>query len=156
MTGMAEAVSVRVERASSAAPATVCDVLMDVDRWAQWMPTVSAASWEKHGAPDAGLGGIRRVGKGLNVTRDHVIAGTRPNHHAYAASPPRWMLIKDYRGDIRIEESGSGSLIIWTVICTPRIPGLSRAFEPRLQSVYTRLAAALVQEAERVESAKDR
>ena len=146
---MAEVVSVRVEQASSAASATVYDVLMDVDRWAQWMPTVSAASWEKHGAPETGLGGIRRVGKGLNVTRDHVVAGTRPNHHAYAASTPRWMLIKDYRGDIRIEESGSGSLIIWTVMCTLRIPGLHRLFESRLQSVYTRIVAALAQEAER-------
>ncbi len=153
---MAESASVRVEQASSATSATVYDVLMDVDRWAQWMPTVSAASWEKHGAPDTGLGGIRRVGKGLNVTRDDVVAGTRPNHHAYAASTPRWMLIKDYRGDVRIEESENGSLIIWTVTCTPRIPGLSRAFKSRLQSVYTRLAAALAQEAERVESAKDR
>jgi hypothetical protein len=138
-----------VEQSSSAAPATVYDVLMDVDRWAQWMPTVSAASWEKHGAPDTGLGGIRRVGKGLNVTRDHVVAGTRPTHHAYAASTPRWMLIKDYRGDIRIEDSGSGSHIVWMVTCTPRIASLSGVFESQLQSAYTRLAAALAQEAER-------
>jgi hypothetical protein len=122
---------------------------MDVDRWAQWMPTVSAASWEKHGAPEIGLCGIRRVGKGLNVTRDHVVAGTRPNHHAYAASTPRWMLIKDYRGDVRIEESENGSLIIWTVVCTLRIRGLHRLFESRLQSVYTRIVAALAQQAER-------
>jgi polyketide cyclase/dehydrase/lipid transport protein len=146
---MAESVSVRVEQASSAAPATVYDVLMDVDRWAEWMPTVSAASWEKHGAPDTGLGGVRRVGKGLNVTRDTVVGGTRPNHHGYVASTPRWMLIKDYRGGIRIEGSETGSLIIWTVTCTPRVPGLSRLFKSRLQSVYTRLAAALAQEAER-------
>jgi hypothetical protein len=66
------------------------------------------------------------------------------------------MLIKDYRGDVRIEESENGSLIIWTVKCTPRIPGLHGLFKSRLQSVYTRLAAALAQEAERVESSKDR
>ena len=89
------------------------------------------------------------MGKGLNVTRDDVVAGTRPNRHAYAASTPRWMLIKDYRGDVRIEESEYGSLIIWTVMCTLRIPGLHRLFESRLQSVYTRIVAALAQEAER-------
>ena len=100
---MAESASVRVEQATSATSAAVYDLLMDVDRWVEWMPTVSAASWEEHGAPDAGLGGIRRVGKGLNVTRDHVIAGTRPTHHAYAASTPRFMLINDDRGDVRIE-----------------------------------------------------
>ena len=145
---MAGSASIRVEHQRCCA-GDVYDVLMDVDRWAQWMPTVSAASWEKHGAPDTGLGGIRRVGKGLNVTRDHVVAGTRPSHHAYAASTPPWMLIKDYRGDVRIEDSGIGSLIVWTVTCTPRIAGLSGVFESRLQSVYTRLAAALAREAER-------
>ena len=69
------------------------------------------------------------MGKGLNVTRDHIVAGSRPN--------------------ICIEDSGPGSHIVWTVACTPRIAGLSGVFESRLQSVYTRLAAALAQEAER-------
>jgi Polyketide cyclase / dehydrase and lipid transport len=140
--------SVRVEHASSATPDVVYDVLMDVERWAQWMPTVSAASWEKRGAPDTGLGGIRRVGKGFNVTRDQIVAGTRPNHHAYAASTPWFMLIKDYRGDVGTEESVNGSLIVWTVMCTPRFRAIRRVFESRLQSVYTRLATALAREAE--------
>ncbi len=146
---MTGAASVRVEHASSATPAAVYDVLMDVDSWAQWMPTVSAASWEKLGAPDTGLGGIRRVGKGLNVTRDHVVDGTRPTHHAYEASTPRWMLIKDYRGDIGVEDRENGSLITWTVTCTPSVPGLTGVYASRLQSVYTRLVAALAREAER-------
>ena len=146
MTGSA---SVRVEQASSATPEAVYGVLMDVDRWAEWMPTVSAASWERRGAPDTGLGGIRRVGKGFNVTRDRVVAGTRPTHHVYDASTARWMLVKDYRGDVSIEESENGSLITWTVTCTPRIAGLRGVFTSRLESVYARLAAALAQQAER-------
>lgn len=113
------------------------------------MPTVSAATWERHGAPDTGLGGVGRVGKGRNAVRDTVVDGTRPHHHAYTASLPRFMLAKDYRGDVRIEERESGSLIIWRVTCTPLIPGLRRLFRSRLNSVYTRLAAALAKEAER-------
>ncbi|MFY9920743.1 MAG: hypothetical protein WAL26_20470, partial [Mycobacterium sp.] len=70
-------------------------------------------------------------------------------HHAYAVSTPRWMLIKDYRGDVRIEESENGSLIIWTVTCTPRVAGLTKLFKAQLQSVYTRIAAALAEQAER-------
>ncbi len=146
---MAESVSVQVERASSATPAAVYDVLMDVDRWPEWMPTVSAASWEERGAPDTGLGGIRRVRNGPSVTRDRIVGGTRPTHHAYAASTPRWMLIKDYRGDVRIHESEKGSSIIWTVTCTPRVAGLTKLFKAQLQSVYTRIAAALAEQAER-------
>ena len=144
---MAGSVSIRVEQASSATPTAVYDVLMDVDRWAEWMPTVSAASWEKHGAPDTGLGGVRRLGKGLNVTRDTVVGGARPNHHAYAASVPRYMPITDYRGDVRIEECPNGSHIIWTVSCTSRIPGVSKVLQAKLRSVYVRIAAALAQEA---------
>jgi hypothetical protein len=139
----------RVEQLSSAKPADVYDLLMDVERWSEWMPTVSAASWERQGAPDTGQGGIRRVRTGLRVTHDRVVDGTRPHHHAYAASLPRYWPLKDYRGDIRIEERPNGCLIIWTVTCKSRIPGLGKSIQLRLRSVYTRLAAALAREAER-------
>ena len=146
---MANSVSCRVEKPSSAKPAAVYDVLMDVERWSDWIPTVSSASWERQGAPDTGQGGIRRVRTGLSVTRDLVTDGTRPHHHAYAASLPVYWPLKDYRGDVRIGESPNGSLIIWTVTCKPRIPGLGKAVSSRLGSVYLRLAAALAKEAER-------
>jgi ribosome-associated toxin RatA of RatAB toxin-antitoxin module len=38
-------VSIRVEQPSTATPASVYDALMDLDRWPQFMPGVSAASW---------------------------------------------------------------------------------------------------------------
>src|ERR1700754_4623969 len=123
---------------------------MDVERWPDWMPTGSAASWEKHGDPATGLGGVRRGGKGLNAVRDTVVGGTQPHHHAYVASLPRFWPVKDYRGDIRIEERPTGSLILWTVTCASRIPGLEKTFQSRLCSVYTRLAVALAREAERI------
>ncbi len=150
MRRVAASVSIGVEQLTSAKPAAVYDVLMDVERWPDWMPTVSAATWEKHGAPGTGLGGVRRVGKGLNAVRDTVVGGTQPHHHAYVASLPRFWPLKDYRGDIRIQEHPTGSLIIWTVTCAPRIPGLEKTFRSRLRSVYTRLALALAREAERI------
>ena len=113
------------------------------------MPTVSAASWERQGAPDTGEGGIRLVRTGISVTRDRVIDGSRPHHHVYAAALPRYWPLKDYRGDIRIEERPNGCLIIWRVTCKSRIPGLGNAVSSRLRSVYLRLAAALAKEAER-------
>jgi Polyketide cyclase / dehydrase and lipid transport len=142
-------VSAHVEQVSSAKPAAVYDVLMDADRWPEWMPTVSAASWEKHGAPDTGVGGVRRVRAGFTVSHDRVIAGTRPHHHAYFAALSAFSPLKDYRGDVRIEDHPDGSLIIYTVTCTSRIPGLAKSIHKKLDSVYTRLAAALAQEAER-------
>ena len=145
---MTGSLSCRVEQLSSTKPAVVYDVLMDIERWSDWMPTVSAASWQR-GEPDTGLGGIRRVRTGISVTRDRVIGGMRPHHHAYASSLPRYWPLKDYQGDVRIDERLNGCLIIWTVTCASRIPGLGKRLQARVRSTYVRLAAALTQEAER-------
>lgn len=67
------------------------------------------------GAPGTGQGGVRRVRTGLSVTHELVVDGTRPHHHAYAARLPRYWPLKDYRGDVRIEERPNGCLIVWTV-----------------------------------------
>ena len=145
---MAASVSCRVEQPSTATPASVYDVLMDVDRWPDFLPGVSAASWEVRGAPTTGVGGIRRMRVVLGVTRDHIVDGARPHHHAYAAAFPWYVPLKDYRGEIRIEDRPNGSLIVWTASCMPRIPGL-RNLDKSLQRNYARLAAALAREAER-------
>ena len=144
---MTGSVLCRVEQVSSAKPAQVYDVLLDVERWSDWMPSVSAASWERRGEPDTQTGGIRRMRFGLIVIRDRIVDGTRPHHQAYAASFPWYLPLKDYRGDIRIEDDPNGCRIIWTVTCaSSRIPGLERS----LKSSYTRLAAALAHEADSV------
>jgi hypothetical protein len=147
--GMVRALSCRVEQLSAAKPAVVYDVLMDFERWSDWMPTVSAASWELEGAPDTGVGGIRRVRVGLTVTHDRIVEGTRPHHHAYAVALPWYSPLKDYRGDVRIEDLPSGCLIVWATTCAVRIPGFGKFLQSTLHTTYTRLAAALAQEAER-------
>jgi hypothetical protein len=144
---MPTSVSIRVEQPSTATPASVYDVLMDLDRWPDFMPGVAAASWKVQGAPDTGVGGIRRMRLVLGVTHDHIVDGTRPHHQAYAAAFPWYVPFKDYRGDVRIEDRPNGSLIVWTVSCTSRIPG-RRNLNRSLQKSYARLAAALAQEAE--------
>ncbi|WP_075233096.1 SRPBCC family protein [Mycobacterium colombiense] len=148
---MPASVSISVEQPSTATPSSVYDALMDLDRWPEFLPGVRAASWEVQGAPDTGVGGVRRMrlaSQPVGVTRDHIVEGTRPHHHAYVAAFPWYVPLKHYRGDIRIEDKPDGSLIVWTVSCTSRIPGL-RNLDQTLQRSYARLAAALAQEAER-------
>jgi hypothetical protein len=145
---MSSSVCCRVEQLSSAKPAAVYDVLMDFERWPDWMPTVSAASWERLGASDSGVGGIRRVRVGPCDTRPDS-GRSEANHHAYAVALPWWVPQKDFRGDVRIEDRTIGCLIVWTATCRPRIPGLRKVFEANLQATYTRIVAALAQEAER-------
>jgi Polyketide cyclase / dehydrase and lipid transport len=147
---MPTSVSIRVEQPSTATPTSVYEVLMDVDRWPDFMPGVSAASWEVRGAHDTGVGGVRRMRLVLGVTRDRIVDGARPHHQAYAAAFPWYVPFNDYHGVIRIEDRPNGSLIVWTVSCTHRIPGL-RNLNRSLQKSYTRLAGALAREAERTE-----
>lgn len=106
--------SCRVEQLSSAEPGAIYDLLMDIEHWPDFLPTVSAASWERRGDPDTGRGGIRRIRIGLSVVRDTIVDGTRPCHHAYIASLPWYMGLSDYRGDIRIEDRPDGSRITWS------------------------------------------
>ena len=147
---MTGSVSCRVEQLSGAAPAEIYDLLMDVERWSDWMPTLSAASWERRGELGTEKGGVRRMRFGLMVIRDRILDGTRPHHQAYAASFPWYLPLKDYRGDIRIEEVLEGCRIRWTVTCASRFPGLEKS----LKSSYTRLAVALAHEAEGVTQTK--
>ncbi len=146
---MSASVCCRIEQLSTAKPAVVYDALMDFERWSDWMPTVSAASWELQGTRDTGVGGIRRVRIGRTVTHDRIVEGTRPHHHAYAVTLPWYSPLEDYRGDVRIEDRPSGCLIIWTATCASRIPGLGKLIRSMLHATYTRIAAALAQEAER-------
>ena len=123
---------------------------MDLDRWSDFMPGISSASWQVQGAPDTAVGGKRRMRIGWGVTRDRIVDGTKPHHHAYAATLPWYqaLLLKDYRGDVRIEDRPNGSLIVWTASCTPRIPGI-RNLGQTLEQSYAEIAAALAIEAER-------
>jgi hypothetical protein len=147
---MSGLLSCRVEQLSSAKPGVVYDVLIDVERWSDWMPTVAAASWERRGEPDTGKGGVRRVRNGISVTRDRIIGGARPHHHAYTSSLPRYFPLKNYKGDVRIEEHPNGSHIVWTLTCASRIPGFGKPLLSGVRSTYVRIAAALAQEAEGV------
>src|SRR5262245_29805534 len=128
-------VSCRVEQSCSAKADVVYDVLMDFDRWANWLPTVSAATWERRGDPETGKGGVRRVRFGLSVARDEIVAAVRPHHHAYIAGLGWYMPIKDYRGDVRIDDRQDGSVIVWTASCVSRILGLNKLFGAVLQAM---------------------
>lgn len=145
---MTATVSCRVEQTSSATRYVVYDTLMDVESWREWMPTVSAASWERTGSPGTGIGGIRLVRTGIFVTRDEIVDGARPGHHAYTASTPRLMPVSCFRGDVRIDERTDGCLIIWTITCTPRIPLSRSLLQANLRRTYLRITAALALEAE--------
>jgi Polyketide cyclase / dehydrase and lipid transport len=147
---VAGSLSYQVEQLSSADPVVVYDVLMDVERWPDWMPTVSAASWERRGASETGEGGIRRVRMGGLIVREQIVSGARPHHQTYAALLPGFSPIKDIRSDIRIDARPNGCLITWAATFAARIPGLGIPVRFGMRSLIARVAAALAREAERM------
>jgi len=144
---MSKALAFRVEQQSAAKPTAVYDTFLNVDSWPEWMPTVSAASWERPGAPDTGIGGVRLVRMRGSDVRDEIIGGSRPHHHAYTTTLPGFWPVKDYRGDISIAELANGSLITWTATFKTSVPGLGKPLQLMLRSLIVRLAAALAQRA---------
>jgi len=128
---MAGSFSYRVEQPSNADPAVVYDVLMDVERWPDFMPTVSAAAWERCGAPDTGEGGIRRLRMGVLTVREQIIGGTRPHRQTYTMlSNSGLPVIGDYTAEIYIDARPNGCLIARRQL----LHRVSRAWENRFSS----------------------
>jgi len=146
---MAGSFSYRVEQPSNADPAVLYDVLMDVERWPGFMPTVSAAAWERRGSPDTGEGGIRRLRMGMLTVREQIIGGMRPHRQTYTMlSNSGLPVIGDYQAEINIDPRPNGCLITWTATFASPVPGLGKPLQFVIRAVIARSAAALARQAE--------
>lgn len=148
---MPKSCSYRVEKPSGATPHAVYDTLIDVDHWTEWMPSLIEGSWERRGAAETGVGGVRKTrSRLLGVTvelREEILEGSRPHLHSYnVLSPPPF--INDYRGTVVIELRPYGCLIVWSGTFTCLVPGLGRLLQAAIRWHIARLAAALAQAAQ--------
>jgi Polyketide cyclase / dehydrase and lipid transport len=149
---MAKSCSFRVERPSGATPQAVYDTLVDVDHWTEWVPSLIEGSWERSGAPDSGVGGVRKTRSrllGMMVElREEILDGSRPHLHSYnVLSPPR--AFNDYKATVVIEPRPDGCVIVWSGTFTCLVSGLGRLLQAAIRWHIGRLAAALAQAAER-------
>jgi hypothetical protein len=137
----------RIEQASAATPQQLYDVLLDIERWPNWMPGVRRADWEKRGAPGTEVGGVRRFGApGLSI-REEVLSGQPPGHQSYAIISG--LPVKSHRGDVRIVDRPGGSQVTWDVMFESRIPLLGNLLRRMLESTIRKGASARAIEAER-------
>lgn len=116
------------------------------------MPALIEGAWERRGAPDTGVGGVRKTRSRLLGTtvelREEILGGSRPHFHSYnVLSPPT--VLKDYQATVVIEPRQDGCVIDWSGTFTCPVHGLGRPLQAAIGWHIARLAAALAQAAER-------
>lgn len=126
---------------------SVYETLLDVGHYADWMPGVSAAVWERHGDPATELGSIRRIRVQRLTVREQITGGEAPHRHTYAALSG--VPVQDYRAEIRIDDRTGGCLITWEASFVSRIPLIRNLIRKSMRSSIAKTAAALADEAQR-------
>lgn len=139
--------SIRLEQACTAPPDVVYDLLIDVERWPEWLPGTRSAGWEDPGTPGTREGAIRRVVVSGLTMREKVLVADRPHHHAYSILSG--IPVADHRADVHIHERPGGSLIVWQAAFGSRIPLAGPLIWAMLRMSMPRMAAALARGAER-------
>jgi uncharacterized protein YndB with AHSA1/START domain len=139
--------TVEVFGRSSAPPDVVWDLLVDATAWSRWA-RIPHAERERAGtlAPD-GVGSIRRLGLGRMGSREEVVAYEPPRHFAYVLLSG--MPVKTYRADVELTPDGSGTLIAWRALFTPKAAALGPPLELFFRRTLTSFARGLARYAAR-------
>jgi carbon monoxide dehydrogenase subunit G len=135
------------EKACVAPPQEVFDLLVNVERWPDWLTAVKSATWEDPGDPGTHHGAIRRIVVSGLTMRERVLVADRPHHHAYTILSG--IPVADHRADVRILGHGEGSLIVWQAAFAPKRPPLGPLIWLMLRVSMPRMVADLVNGAER-------
>src|SRR5580700_2627998 len=114
--------SFEVVRPAAATPEDVFSRLYDAPHWKDWAGIlVGSSSWERLGdPPPGGAGAVRKVGRLPFMAREEILVSQAPNHHAYTV---KGMPVRDYRADVYLTASGTGTEIRWQGTFTPVVPG---------------------------------
>lgn len=137
---------VRFERASAAPAEVVYDVLIDVERWPDWLSGARSASWEKSDISGTRVGAVRRIAVSGLTMREEILVDDRPHHHAYRILSG--IPVTDHRADVRIHGQAGGSRIDWRATFRSRIPFAGPLLWLLLRASMPRMAADLARAAE--------
>lgn len=131
----------------SQAPAELLfDLLSDAPSWPGWFGPVRRAEWLPARPTSDGLR-IRRVTIGPVRVLEAIIEEARPTHHAYELLTV--LPVRGHRADVWLRPHEVGTRIEWTMSFEPKIPGTGWLVGAGLVFGVSRLAAALIAEAER-------
>ncbi len=138
---------VEVVADSAAPPDAVWRWLADASSWSTWT-ALTTSHLEREGvpAPD-GVGALRRLGRLGGSSREEVVVFDPPRHLAYRLV--RGLPVADYRADVTLAPSGSGTHIVWHGEFDARYPGTGRPMAAFLRRVLGDFATRLASHAER-------
>ena len=139
-----------VQARSSARPEVVHALLADAAGWSRWAgPLVPRSSWED---PDVrGVGAVARVGVGPLAVRVRVAESTPPRRFAYEVVS--WHPFRDFLGEVRLQQEGSGTCLTWQAGFRTAVPGAGPAQRLALQRFLADVAQRLARHAEAVQEA---
>ena len=109
-----------VEAHSTAPRPVVWRLLSDVTTWPTWAD-IDEATYDQPGEPPPhGLGAVRRLRIGRLRSRETVLLFQPDQHFAYdyVGTLP----LRDYRADVTLTETGTGTTIRWHSEFTSKIP----------------------------------
>ena len=105
-----------------ASPEQAWAVVADHEGMATWLPPVRKVVLESEGAPDRnGVGAVRALHVVGPAIRERVTAFEPGQRLAYVALSG--VPAKDYKGEILLRASGSGTVLTWTIEFRPLVPG---------------------------------
>ena len=110
---------------STADAATIYNLLLDASSWPRWT-SMESVEIERPGSAD-GLDEIRVNHRGRVTGRDQVVE-LIPNHR-YAYVALSGLPIKEYRGQVDLEPTSTGTTIHWSSSFFPKYPGMGRMLE---------------------------
>lgn len=111
---------VDVEVRTSADAATLYGLLREGTSWPDWSP-IEFFELEQAGEEPEGVGAIWVFRKGRVLGRDQVTA-LRPDRR-FSYRHLSGLPLRDYRGDVDLEPTESGTRIRWRTSFLPKVPG---------------------------------
>jgi hypothetical protein len=137
---------------TTAAPATVYALLRDGSTWPTWS-SIESFELERPGADEPEGVGAVRVFRGGRVTGRDTIAELVPDRR-FAYTHVSNLPVRDYRGEIELEPTSTGTAIRWVSSFEPKIPGTGRLMRRALDGFVVGLTTGLAEHAATVETGR--
>lgn len=137
--GRRQHVDIKVHTPADAA--TVYALLRDGSSWPTWSP-IDSFQLERAGAREPeGIGAIRTFRKGRVIGRDQIaeLDPDRRFSYLHLSGLP----VRDYRADVDLEPTGSGTRICWHVSFVPKVPGTGWLWRRGVARLISRSARGL-------------